>query len=121
MQDRAAAEPKIEMAWNSVVEAVEGEPLVDRLQLRDVKTGNKTSLEVAGVFVSIGFIPNTAFLNNQLSLDKLGQIVTGSTMETSVPGVFAAGDVRAGSGRQAITAAGDGAAAAIYAERYLTV
>ena len=120
LQDRAAADSKIEIAWNSVVDAIEGDPLVNRLQLRDVKTDKQTSLEVAGVFISVGFLPNTAFLGDLLSLDKLGQITTGLTLETSVPGIYAAGDVRAGSGRQAITAAGDGATAAIYAERYLS-
>lgn len=120
LQERAAEEPKIKIRWNTVVEAIEGEPLVSRLQLRDVKSGEKSSLEVAGVFISIGFTPNTGFVGSLLALDKTGQIVTNQTMETSVPGIFAAGDVRAGSGRQAITAAGDGATAAIYAERFLS-
>ncbi len=120
LQERAADEPKIEIRWNTVVEAIEGEPLVSRLQLRDVKSGEKSSLEVAGVFISIGFTPNTGFAGSLLALDKTGQIVTNQTMETSVSGIFAAGDVRTGSGRQAVTAAGDGATAAIYAEKYLS-
>lgn len=120
LQERATAEPRIDIRWNTVVDAIEGEPLVSRLKLRDVKTGKKSVLEAAGVFISVGFQPNTGFVSHLLSLDKTGQIITGEALETSVSGIFAAGDVRASSGRQAITAAGDGAAAAIFAGRRLS-
>jgi thioredoxin reductase (NADPH) len=98
----------------------EGANTVKQLKLHDVTTAEKTTLEVAGVFIAIGFKPNTQFVKGILSLDDAGQIVTNERLETKVAGVFAAGDVRASSGRQAITAAGDGATAAIYAERYLS-
>jgi thioredoxin reductase (NADPH) len=85
-----------------------------------VKTGEKSTLEISGVFVSIGFQPDTGYLKGILQLDPVGHIITNEKMETSVPGIFAAGDIRLNSARQAITAAGDGATAAVYAQRYLT-
>ena len=84
-----------------------------------MKTGEKATLELAGIFISIGFKPNTAYLKGILPLDSGGYITTNDKMETEMPGVFAAGDIRHNSGRQAITAAGDGATAAIYAGRFI--
>ncbi len=120
LQEKAFAEPKIEFAWDSVAERIEGKDFVQGLRLRNVKTGQTSDLEVAGVFVSIGFRPDTDYLKGLLPLDEIGQIITNEKMETEVAGVFAAGDIRRNSGRQAITAAGDGATAAIYADKYLT-
>ncbi len=120
LQERALAEPKIEFLWNTTIDEIEGEGFVKRLRLNQVKTGEKSTLEVAGVFVSIGFKPDTGFLKGIVPLDPVGHIITNKKMETEVPGIFAAGDIRQDSGRQAITAAGDGATAAIYAERFLT-
>jgi thioredoxin reductase (NADPH) len=120
LQDRAFAEPKIEIVWDSTVDAVEGDQLVHSLKLNNVKTGEKKALEVSGVFVSIGFQPDTAYLKGVVPLDPVGHIITNEKMETDVPGVFAAGDIRLNSVRQVITAAGDGATAAVYAQRYLT-
>jgi len=120
LQEKAFAEPKIEFAWNKVVEAVEGQDMVKRLVLRDVTNNEKSALDVAGVFISIGFKPNTIYLKGTLPLNEAGYIITNEKMETEVPGVFAAGDIRSGSIQQVITAAGDGATAAVYAERFIT-
>jgi thioredoxin reductase (NADPH) len=119
MQEKAFAESKIEFLWNTVVEAVEGEDFVKRLRLRQVTTGEKSVLDVPGVFVAIGFKPNTAYLKGILPLDAAGAIITDSKMATEIAGIFAVGDIRSNSGRQAIAAAGDGAIAAIYAERFI--
>ncbi|HEY33321.1 MAG TPA: thioredoxin-disulfide reductase [Dehalococcoidia bacterium] len=120
LQEKAFAEPKINFAWDSVAERIEGKDFVQRLRLRNVKTNQVSDLEVAGVFVSIGFRPDTDYLKGLLLLDDIGHIITNEKMETEIAGVFAAGDIRQNSARQAITAAGDGATAAIYAEKYLT-
>jgi thioredoxin reductase (NADPH) len=120
LQEKAFAEPKISFAWDSVVERIEGNDFVQGLKLRNVKTNQDSDLEVAGIFVSIGFQPDTDYLKGLLQLDKIGHIITNEKMETEIAGIFAAGDIRQNSGRQAVTAAGDGATAAIYAERYLT-
>jgi thioredoxin reductase (NADPH) len=119
MQDRAFANPKIEFRWNSTVEEVLGDGKVTGLRLRDVETNAVSDLDVTGVFVAIGHSPNTALFNGQLELDDAGYIVTREGSRTSVPGVFAAGDVQDHVYRQAITAAGSGCMAALDAERYL--
>jgi thioredoxin reductase (NADPH) len=121
LQERAFAEPKIDIRWNTVVDEIEGTNAVKQLNLRDTVTGEKTTLAVSGVFIAVGFKPNTDFLKGLVSLDDTGQIVTNDHLETKIAGIFSAGDVRSGSGRQAITAAGEGATAAIYADRYLSV
>jgi thioredoxin reductase (NADPH) len=121
MQDRAKAHPKIEIAWNSVVDGILGadEDKVTGVRLKNVKSGEKRDLSCTGVFIAIGHTPNTKFLEGQLEMDN-GYIVTKkSSMETSVEGVFAAGDVQDQVYRQAITAAGSGCMAGIDAERYL--
>jgi thioredoxin reductase (NADPH) len=120
LQERAAAEPKIEFQLNTRVEEIEGEEVVKRLKLRQVITGGKSTLDVAAIFVSIGIKPNTDYLKGILSLDASGTIITNDKLETNIPGIFAAGDVRRNSVQQAITAAGDGATAAIYAEKFIT-
>jgi len=120
LQERAAAEPKIEFQLNTRAEEIEGEEVVKRLKLRQVITGRKSTLDVAAIFVSIGIKPNTDYLKGILSLDASGTIITNDKLETNIPGIFAAGDVRHNSVQQAITAAGDGATAAIYAEKFIT-
>ena len=102
------------------MERIEGKDFVQGLRLRNVKTDQNSDLAVAGLFISIGFRPDTDYLKGLLALDKIGHVITNEKMETEVAGIFAAGDIRQNSGRQAVTAAGDGATAAIYAERYLT-
>jgi thioredoxin reductase (NADPH) len=120
MQDRAFANPKIEFRWNTRVTGVKGSGRVEALELRDTETGANSELAVTGLFVAIGHDPNTSLFVGQLDLDDGGYIVTrpGSTA-TSVPGVFAAGDVQDHIYRQAITAAGTGCMAALETERYL--
>jgi thioredoxin reductase (NADPH) len=120
LQERAFAEPLIDFRWDSIVEQIEGKDFVEGAAVRNVKTGAQSMLGVTGVFVSIGFRPDTDYLKDILPLDDIGHIVTNEKMETGVPGILAAGDIRHNSARQAITAAGDGATAAIYAEKYLT-
>ena len=120
LQEKAFSEPKIEFRWDSTVEEIEGGDFVKRIRLNQVVTREKSMLQVAGVFISIGFKPDTDYLKGILPLDNIGHIIANEKMETAVPGIFAAGDIRSNSGRQAITAAGDGATAAIYADRFLT-
>jgi thioredoxin reductase (NADPH) len=120
LQEKALAEPKIEFLWDTEVEGIEGKDKVKRLNLSNVTTGEKSTLDVAGVFVAIGLKPNTDYLKGVLPVDSAGYIVTNEKMETPVAGIFAAGDVRLNSARQAITAAGDGATAAVYAEKFLS-
>ncbi len=119
VQEKALAEPKIEFLWNTVVEAIEGQDFVQRLRLRQVVTGKKSILEVAGIFIAIGLKPNTDYLRDTLPLDKLGHIITDERMQTKIPGVFAAGDIRHNSIQQAISSAGDGATAAFYAKKFI--
>ena len=120
LQETAFSEPKIEFMWDNTVNEIEGEDFVKRLRLNQVLTGEKSTLEVAGIFISIGFKPDTDYLKGVLPLDAAGHIITNDKMETEIPGVLAAGDIRHNSVRQAITAAGDGATAALYAEKFLT-
>jgi thioredoxin reductase (NADPH) len=120
LQEKAFSEPKIDFRWDSVVEKIEGKDLVSGLRLRNVKTGRKSNLSISGVFVSIGFIPNTEYLKSVLPLAENGAIITNGMMETEVAGIFAAGDIRQGSPRQVTTACGDGATAAIQATKFLT-
>jgi thioredoxin reductase (NADPH) len=119
MQDRALANDKINVVWNSVVDEILGAEKVEGLALRDTVTGEASKLEVGGVFVAIGHDPNTSLFVDQLELDANGYIVTRDGSRTSVEGVFACGDVQDHVYRQAITAAGSGCMAAIDAERYL--
>mgnify|MGYP001298185610 FL=1 len=120
LQERAFAESKIQFLWNTTVEVIEGEQFVRKLRLNQLKTGKKSALEVAGIFVSIGVKPDTGYLRGILPLDNVGHIITNENMETTVSGILAVGDIRHNSARQAITAAGDGATAAINVEKFLT-
>jgi thioredoxin reductase (NADPH) len=119
MQDRARKNSKIDFAWNSAVEDILGADHVERVRLRDVTTQAVTERAVDGVFVAIGHQPNTALFAGQLATNDVGYILTSDGTKTSVPGVFAAGDVQDPVYRQAVTAAGTGCMAAIDAERYL--
>jgi thioredoxin reductase (NADPH) len=120
LQEKAFSEPKIEFLWNTKVEEIEGEDSVQRLKLSQMSTGEKSTLDVSGVFISIGFAVNTDFLKGIVPLDADDHIITNEKMETAVTGIYAAGDMRSKSALQAITAAGDGATAAIYAEKFLS-
>jgi thioredoxin reductase (NADPH) len=125
MQRRLFAHPKVDVIWNTVVEDVVGSgrpEVVTGLRLRDVRSGLLSTLDVDGLFVAIGHMPNTTLFRGQVQLDDEGYVVTtpGQTT-TSVPGVFAAGDVQDKHWRQAVTAAGTGCIAALEAERFLTL
>jgi len=121
MQDKAQANPKIEFAWNSVVEDIKdtGRGEVTGMVLRHVETGATREVPVDGVFVAIGHTPNTSLFAGALAFDDTGYIATHDGTKTSVPGVFACGDVQDHKYRQAITAAGSGCMAALDAERFL--
>jgi thioredoxin reductase (NADPH) len=121
MQDKARANPKIAWRLNAEVDEIRdtGKGEVTGIVLRDVGTGERTELPVTGVFVAIGHTPNTSLFRGQLELDANGYIITHDGPKTSVPGVFACGDVQDHIYRQAITAAGSGCQAAIDAEHYL--
>ena len=120
LRERAFANPKIGFVWNSVVEEILGTDSVTGVRIRNVETGATSTLDVTGVFIFIGLTPNTAYLKGKLKMDDGGHIFVNEWMETGVPGIFAAGDIRANSARQVVTAAGDGATAAIRADHYIT-
>jgi len=119
LQERAIVEPRIEFIWDTVVTQIEGDGAVKQLMLKSTKNAKISILELAGVFVAIGSEPNSAQWLGLLPLDKEGYIITNELMETKIPGIFVAGDVRHSSAKQAITAAGDGATAAMSAARFL--
>lgn len=119
MQDRAFKNEKITFLWNSMVEEILGKDVVTGVRLRNVVTGQLSELKCAGVFVAIGHSPNTRLFEGQVEMDGRGYILTKNGMATSVPGVYAAGDVQDTRYRQAITAAGSGCMAAMDVERYL--
>jgi len=118
-QERAFANPKMRFVWDSVVEEVLGEQTVTGVRLRNVKTGDTSVIEADGLFVYIGMRPGTKLFAGQVELDDLGYIVTDRRQRTSVPGVFAAGDVQNPDFHQIVVAAGSGAMAAIEAGRFL--
>jgi thioredoxin reductase (NADPH) len=121
MQDKAFANPKITFLWNTEVEDIKepNQKAVTAIVLRNSQTGERSELPVEGVFVAIGHTPNTGLFRGQLELDPGGYIITHAGTRTSVPGVFACGDVQDHVYRQAVTAAGSGCMAAIDAEKYL--
>jgi thioredoxin reductase (NADPH) len=119
LQNRAFAEPKLKFIWDTVVDNITGDQFVKSLQLRNVKTGEKSTLPLSGIFVAIGVNPNTAIFTDILELTPSRQIVINSGMATSVPGICAAGDIRNDSPRQVSAAVGDGATAALSAFKYL--
>ena len=119
LQKRALADEKIVFAWNSVVDAIDGLDLIQEIRLKDVKTGEKRTLPVSGVFIFVGLTPNTAPFRKLVSLDGSGYITVDANMQTSVPGIFACGDCTAKRLRQVVTACGDGATAAFSAQLYV--
>jgi thioredoxin reductase (NADPH) len=120
MQDRAFKNEKITFLWNSIVEDILGETKVEAVRTKNVKTGEISEHTCDGFFLAIGHIPNTSLVEGQLDLTDQGYIVTQpDSTATSIPGVFAAGDVQDAQYRQAITAAGSGCMAAIETERFL--
>jgi thioredoxin reductase (NADPH) len=119
MQDRAFKSEKISFVWNTVIEEILGDSLVTGVRLRNVVTSGVSDLPCAAVFVAVGHTPNTRLFTQQLEMDAKGYIRTAQGTATSIPGVFAAGDVQDSRYRQAVTAAGSGCMAAMDAERYL--
>jgi thioredoxin reductase (NADPH) len=119
LQERAISEPKIQFLWSSVVEAIQGQGQVESVKVRRVDTNELIDIRTDGVLVHVGLDPNTEYLSGILSLDTEGQIVVNSRMETEVPYILAAGDIRSGSPRQIAAAVGDGAIAGITAQRLL--
>ncbi len=120
MAERAFADPKIEIAWNSAVEAIHGEDKLTGVTLKDTVTGETRELDATGLFIAIGHDPRSELLPGQVDLDDEGYVLAeGRSTRTNLPGVFACGDLVDHTYRQAITAAGSGCAAALDAERYL--
>jgi len=120
IQQRAFDNDKVEFIWDTVVESINGDGTkVSDLTLKNVKTGESSKLEVGAIFVYIGFYPNTSMVKEKLNTDEGGYIVTDFKMETSVPGIFACGDVRSQLVRQVTNAVGDGTTAAVAAEKRL--
>ena len=118
-QERVFANPQIKLLWNSVVQEIKGDSVVQSVLVKNVKTGEVTELNTEGVFLFVGLSPRTQFLKGLVNLDTAGYIVTDENCETSVKGIFAAGDCRKKLLRQVATAVGDGATAAFAAEKYL--
>ena len=120
MQERAFADPKLEIVWNKVVEEIRGDDRLEGVVLRDTVTGETSPLDVTGLFIAIGHDPRSELLHGQVDLDDEGYVlVEQPSTATNLPGVFAAGDLVDHHYRQAVTAAGTGCAAALDAERYL--
>jgi thioredoxin reductase (NADPH) len=121
LQRRLFENPKVEMIWDSVVERVDGDAqgLMHQLTLRNVRTDESSQLAVTGLFIFVGFRPNTGIIADHVDHDDMGYIRTDANMQTSIPGLFAAGDLRSQLTRQVTTAVGDATTAAIAAEKYL--
>ena len=119
LQDRILSNEKVEMVWDSTAAEIIGNKSVEAVVVTNVKTGQNRKIDAEGCFIWVGTLPNTEFLNDDIKVDQSGFIVTNSKMETSVEGVFAAGDVRNTPLRQVSTAVGDAAIAAFYADQYI--
>jgi thioredoxin reductase (NADPH) len=119
LQEKLLADTRIKVLWDTVVEEIKGEKFVKSLKIKNAVNGQATELPVDGVFVSVGTQPATGYLKGVVALDAYGSILVNDRLETSVPGIFAAGDIRSGSIKQVIGAAGDGAAAAVNAGKFL--
>ena len=120
MQERALNNEKIQVHWNSIVKDIKGDEKVQQIILTDTKTNEETSLDMGGVFVAIGHEPNTELFKDQLELDENGYIILKNNTQTSIEGIFSAGDVHDHRYRQAVTAAGYGCMAAIDVDKYLS-
>jgi thioredoxin reductase (NADPH) len=121
LQQRLFENPKIEVIWDTVVDSIEGDDqgLVRTLKLRNVRTDERRDLAATGIFIFVGFRPNTGIIVGHVAHDEMGYLLTDDKMETSIPGLFAAGDVRSQLTRQVTTAVGDATTAAIAVEKYL--
>lgn len=119
LQDELLNNKKVEFVWNSVVEEITGKFAVEGIKVKNVKTNQTSIIKTDGLFVAIGLTPNTSLLKDKITLTKAGYIITNEKMQTNIPGVFAAGDIRDKFLRQVITAAADGATASYAAEHYI--
>jgi thioredoxin reductase (NADPH) len=119
LQDRAFSNEKINFVWDSVVEEIKGKDALEEVVVKNVKTGELKSVYGAGIFVAIGYTPNNDLVKDLVELDDNGYVITDDRMNTSLPGVFAAGDLRQKALRQVVTAVSDGAIAAVEAGKYL--
>ena len=119
LQERAFANDKIEFVWDSVLTSIDGLASVEKITVKNVKTGDTKDLSVDGCFIWTGILPNTDFFKDEVKVDDYGFIIVDSNMQSSVPGVFAAGDVRSTGLRQIVTAVGDAASAVFSAEHYI--
>ena len=119
LQDRAFSNEKINFVWDSVVEEIKGKDALEEVVVNNVKTGELKSVYGAGIFVAIGYTPNNDLVKDLVELDDNGYVITDDRMNTSLPGVFAAGDLRQKALRQVVTAVSDGAIAAVEAGKYL--
>jgi thioredoxin reductase (NADPH) len=119
LQERILSEPKVEFMWNSELREIKGEQTVQSASVLNNVTGETTEVPVSGVFFYVGNEPNTRFLDGVVELNEAGYVVTDDRLETSVPGIYAAGDARANHFKQVILAAAEGALAALSAQRYL--
>ena len=120
LQERAFANPKVRFVWDTVVEAIVGDQEVEGVRLRNLKTDARTTLAVKACFIFIGATPNSHLLQDLVPLDPGGHVPVNEWMETPLPGLFVAGDLRAHAARQVVSSAGDGATAAIRADHYLS-
>lgn len=119
LQERAFNNPEIEFIWNSTVQEILGRNKVEGVRLRRIDTGEDFELELDGIFIAIGYRPNTEIFKGQLDLDEAGYIIVKDSVKTKIEGIFAAGDVEDSRYRQAVTAASSGCKAALDAEKYL--
>ncbi len=118
--DRVFAEPKIEVVWNSIVDEILGEDTVSGVSVKNLATGDTETKELSGLFAYVGLEPNSRFIQGLLETDGGGHIPVNVSMETTIPGIYAVGDIRQHSSSQLVSAAGDGATAAIAAYRYIS-
>lgn len=119
LQKRAFANEKIDFVWDTVIEEIEGNGVVQGVKLRNVKTGDANDMPIDGVFIFIGHYPNSKFLVGQVAMDEQGYVITDEFMRTSVPGIYAAGEIQDPHYRQIATSVGQGVAAAMQLERWL--
>ncbi len=119
IQKRAFANPKIEFVWDSVVEKINGDQKVNSVSVKNVKTGETSQIDCGAVFIFIGFKPNSDLVREEMKKDETGYIITDTSMQTSVPGIYACGDVRHQLVKQITNAVGDATTAAVAAEKYI--
>ena len=120
LQEKLLADARVQILWDTIVEEVKGEKFVKSLKIKNAVTGQASELPEDGVFVSVGTQPATGYLKGVVTLDAFGSVLVNDRLETNVPGIFAAGDIRSGSIKQVIGAAGDGAMAAVNAGKYIS-